>query len=297
MRSNPTSTGCEAALDWPSLKMSTEDLIARSISDCKVTARNGRNWQYHSRSDRHSKIACWAVLFDLLRSCPLLRQHAATGKVFFGINHEMRDFRLNRKKNLDLVLCSGKPSEKGCPSFFEYGREIGIVLTAHEKAELAKLPALAAGSVATVLVALEAKACMTAHVKARPRLYDELASSFQTIHGDTASALAAAFVMINTAAEFVSPGLNTGRGKPTVNQHRQPDDALAVLAKVMELPRRSDERGVGFDAIGVTMVSCRNDGSPIIPDPSVGEKVDQIARYDALIQRLSHLYAARFSAL
>lgn len=278
--------------------MSAENLITRSISACRIAGPKGkgRSWQYHSRSDRHSKIACWAVLFDLLRGCPLLRQHAATGKVRFGINHEMRDFRLNRKKNLDLVLCVGAPA-MGAPDFAVYGREIGMVLSATEERELAALPGLAVGEVSTVLVALEAKACMTAHVKARPRLYDELASSFQTIHGDTANALAAAFVMINTADEFLSPGKNTGRGKPTVNEHRQPEDALAVLAKVMELPRRSDDRGAGFDAIGVSMVSCRNDGTPVEVDAEMGRKVDQVVRYDTLIQRLAHLYAARFVAL
>lgn len=277
--------------------MSAENLITRSISACKIAASKGkgRSWQYHSRSDRHSKIACWAVLFDLLRGCPLLRQHAANGKVRFGINHEMRDFRLNRKKNLDLVLCAGAPA-KGAPTFVEYGREIGMALSAAEEKELAELPGLAAAEVSTVLIALEAKACMTAHVKARPRLYDELASSFQTIHGDSANALAAAFVMINTATDFLSPGKNTGRGKPTVNEHRQPEDALAVLAKVMELPRRSDDRGAGFDAIGVSMVSCRNDGTPVEVDAVVGKKVDQVVRYDTLIQRLAHLYATRFAA-
>lgn len=278
--------------------MSAENLITRSISACKITGSKsrGRSWQYHSRSDRHSKIACWAVLFDLLRACPLLRQHAAAGKVRYGINHEMRDFRLNRKKNLDLVLCVGAPARDAL-TFAEYGDEIGMTLSAAEKNELAALPQLAAGEVATVLVALEAKACMTAHVKARPRLYDELASSFQTIHGDTATALAAAFVMLNTAGDFLSPGKNTGRGKTTVNEHRQPADALAVLAKIMELPRRSDDRGAGFDAIGVSMVSCRNDGSPIEVDAETSKKIDQVVRFDTLIQRLSHLYAARFPAL
>jgi len=207
----------------------------------------------------------------------------------------MQDYRLNRKKNLDLVLCGG-PSAKNGFTFAKYGREIGMVLSATEERELAELPELATGEVSTVRVALEAKACMTAHVKARPRLYDELASSFQTIHGDTADALAAAFVMINTASDFLSPGKNTGHGKPTVNKHRQPEDALAVLAKVMELPRRSDDRGMGFDAIGVSMVSCHNDGTPIEVDAEMGKKVDQVVRYDTLIQRLAHLYAARFAA-
>jgi uncharacterized RmlC-like cupin family protein len=39
--------------------------------------------------------------------------------------------------------------------------------------------------VGAVLIALEAKACMTAHVKALPRLYDELNSSHQCVHGSS----------------------------------------------------------------------------------------------------------------
>ncbi len=278
--------------------MNSEHLIARSISACEISGLGNRTWQYHSRSDRHSKIACWAILFDLLRSCSLLRKHASAGKVRFGINHEMHDFRLNRKKNLDLVLCwTGGPLGDGL-TFSKYGEEIGVVLSDEEEVALAELPVLAQGPVTTVMVALEAKACMTAHIRARPRLYDELSSSFQTIHGDTANALAAAFVMINTASDFLSPGKNSAEGAlPAVNRHHQPKDTLAVLAKVMELARRSDEHGVGFDAIGVSMVSCRNDGSPVLVDSVLGAKIDPVVRYEMLIQRISQLYGTRFAAM
>ena len=34
---------------------------------------------------------------------PLLRRHVAAGVIGFGINHEMRDFVHDRKKDLDLV--------------------------------------------------------------------------------------------------------------------------------------------------------------------------------------------------
>jgi hypothetical protein len=72
----------------------------------------GNAWQYHPRSDRHSKIARWAVMFDLLRECPLLRKHVADGKVAFGINHPMRDFAQNREKNLDFVILASQNSRR-----------------------------------------------------------------------------------------------------------------------------------------------------------------------------------------
>jgi hypothetical protein len=277
-----------------------EDIIARTIQKARVADKAGKIWQYHSRSDRHSKAACWSILFDLLRTSPLLREHAATGKVGFGINHELRDFRVNRKKNLDLVVCAGRTEADSSVTLVDYGEQIAIELSNVERAELNSLPALRLGKVSNVLMALEAKACMTEHVKARPRLYDELASSFQTIHGDTSGAIAAAFVMINSAEAFVSSGRNKGRvkaGKFVYNPHKQPEVALKVLEKVMELPRRSDERGQGFDALGVTMIQCRNDGSPVVIDAKCNEHVAPIARYEALVQRLAHLYATKFSSI
>jgi hypothetical protein len=274
-----------------------ERIVARTLNRAQVRDKQGRLWQYHSRSDRHSKAACWAIMFDLLNTCPLLREHAASGKVGFGINHELRDFRVNRKKNLDLVVCLGTPAEGALSTLADYGAEIGIVLDDSERAMLAGLPPLRRGGVSNVLVALEAKACMTEHIKARPRLYDELASSAQTIHGDTGSAIAAAFVMINCADTFISPDRNKSpsrRAKIISNLHRQPDAAKKVLQKIMELPRRSDERDSGFDAVGIAMIECRNDGAPVTISDANNESVPPIVRYGELIKRLAHLYATKF---
>ena len=80
-----------------------------------------------------------------------------------------------------------------------------------------------------MLLALEAKACMTEHGKARPRLYDELSSSHLTVHGANDAAIAAAFVMVNAATSFISPDRNKwdlSRHDPVVNEHRQPDVTL-----------------------------------------------------------------------
>jgi hypothetical protein len=252
----------------------------------------GGLWQYHSRSDRHSKVACWGILFDLLQSCPLLAEHVREGKIVFGINHEMRDFKLNRRKNLDLVLCSPASPPKEGMEFDELIDRYGIVLTEVERSTLKRLPSLQSAAVGTVYCALEAKACMTEHMKARPRLYDELNSSHQTIHGSSDMVIAVGFVMVNLAAEFISPG----RGGTTATVHRQPDVTAKVIAKVEELPRRAALGQEGFDAMSISVVDCRNDGtSPVSlvttpPAPGAGE----IFHYDSMIRRVAHVYESRF---
>ena len=69
-------------------------------------------------------------------------------------------------------------------------------------------PPLRRAPVGAVLIALEAKACMTAHQRALPRLYDELNSSHLTVHGANDQATAAGFAMINIADRYRSPDLN-----------------------------------------------------------------------------------------
>ncbi len=214
----------------------------------------------------------------------------------------MRDFKQNRKKNLDLVLCtpgdvSVAPS-KSALTFRGLIDKYGIVLTSAEKKKLQSLPDIPATPVGAVLVALEAKACMTAHLKALPRLYDELNSSHLTIHGSTDVAIAAGLVMVNFADKFVSSDENKfelATHPAKVSQHRQPEHTLRTLAKVREIPRRAKTGDSGFDAIGIVLVSCRNDSSPLSlitksPAPSVGD----IDSYDSLIRRLAFLYGSRF---
>ena len=74
------------------------------------------------------------------------------------------------------------------------------------------MPVAFEGPVGSVLMAMEAKACMTEHSKAGPRLYDELNSSHGIVHGASANALAVGFVMINAAHTFVSPDRNRRLG-------------------------------------------------------------------------------------
>jgi hypothetical protein len=270
-------------------------LIARSIEACRIPDKYGNVWQYHSRSDRHSKIACWVIAFDLMRRSSLLRDHVSSGKVVLGVNHALRDFQTQRKKDLDLVIAqpsAGKPSGIG-RTFAQMAVNWGIQLDDAQAAELASLPDTPEADVGSVLVALEAKATMTAHVRALPRLHDELDSSHQTTHGNSERALAVGFVMVNAGDTFISPDRNKfdlATTSPNVNRHRQPADAVRVIEKVKDIRRRSGKSSVGFDAIGVMVVDMANDGSPV----AVSDWPDPVFPYDQMVDRVAHEYAASF---
>ena len=291
------------------------DILARTLTH--ATTGNGakpyaygNSWQYHSRSDRHSKVMCWGVTLDLMLACPLLREHVSAMKVSLGINHEMSDFRNKKKKNLDLVLCrsteggtfgASKTGKKKARNFAELAPIYGIALTASEQSMLDSLPELQIGKVSSVLLAVEAKAAMTAFHKARPRLKDELTSSYRTIHGDTDEAIAAGLVMVNTANTFVSPDMNKftiSEENAIVSHNPQPKSAQAMVTGLRELQRRSKVGDEGFDGIGVILLECPNNGSPIkvtSPDPALLPSNDDFD-YGRFIHRLAQLYTNRYKA-
>lgn len=93
--------------------MNGPQILARSMSVVRIFGSQGYRGQYHSRSDFHSKVACWGVMFDLLNESALLRSLVEKEKVFFGLNHEMGDWKHQRKKRLDLVVSTPGGSPTG----------------------------------------------------------------------------------------------------------------------------------------------------------------------------------------
>jgi len=164
--------------------------------------------------------------------------------------------------------------------------------------QLDALPDIPVASVGAVLIALEAKACMTAHVKSLPRLYDELNSSHLCVHGASTSALAIGYVQVNNSDSFISPVSNNySLAKyPTVwSTHRQPESTLRVIKKVGELPRRSRTSQEGFDGIGLSVLDFNNDGGPVsvVNAPPAPQQGDPF-HYDSMIVRMAHEYDAKF---
>jgi hypothetical protein len=282
------------------MSISGPGILVRTLTKPHVTDRHGNLWNYHSRSDHHSKVACWGIVFDLLRTSSLFRKHVTEGRAGFGINHEMRDFQHDRKKDIDLVICLPSSGARSGRTLADLAAHYDVDLTPTEQSELASLPVLRETPVGKVLIALEAKACMTAHQRALPRLYDELNSSHQTIHGAHDSAIAAGLVMINIAERFLSPDLNkeNRNSKPIWNTHPQPKYVNIVIDKVKQLPRRSQAGIPGYDALGIVVVRCANDGSPVVlhtgpPAPQVQDNY----HYTTMIDRLRGIYDTWFAQI
>lgn len=283
------------------MTISGPEILVRTLSKPTITDRHGNAWSYHSRSDHHSKVACWGIVFDLLRNSQLLREHVVAQRVAFGINVELRDFQHDRKKDLDLVICqpaSGSPaSHRTLATLADHYQ---IELTKKEHAELRALPKLREARVGSVLVALEAKACMTAHQRALPRLYDELNSSHLTVHGAHDLAIAAGYLMINLAENFLSPDLNKKNrsSDPIWSAHEQPKSVNITIEKAKQLPRRSKTGISGYDALAIVVVDCKNDGSPVrLHTKSPAPQLQDAYHYASMIDRLLGIYATRFSQI
>ena len=138
------------------------------------------------------------------------------GKIVFGINETLRDWSTNREKNLDLVLARPADSpwnrNREQYTFEQLAKRWHVVLTDDQREVLESLPRVEEGEIGALLMALEAKATMTAHVRALPRLFDELTSSHATVHGASNNALSVGLAMVNLADEFVSSDLNKKLG-------------------------------------------------------------------------------------
>ena len=141
---------------------------------------------------------------------------------------------------------------------------------------------------------------MTEHIKALPRLHDELNSSHQTIHGDTGSAIAAGFVTINSATSFVSPKRNRHHltnQNVEVTTLRQPHATSRTVDAMMKIRRRTQDQESGFDAVGITVIQCANNLSPVTLDSAANAALPDIVRYAAFVQRISHLYGTKFNGI
>jgi hypothetical protein len=278
-------------------------ILVRSLSKPTLTDGVGNTWQYLSRSDRHSKVACWGILLDLMIESALLREHVEKGLVAFGVNHEMTNVALHRAKSLDFVVCSPLvgAEERGVNKngFVELVDRYQIELTEAEAKTLRALPRIVQARGGDVRVALEAKACMTEHSKALPRLFAELTSSHRSVHGSNALAVVAGYVVVNHATTFASPDRNrrsVTSHELVVTKNTQPRAAEKVFAEISKVGRRTRVDEEGFDAFGFTSIDCKNDGSEVTlvkERPAVAE--GDATHYGAMIRRLAEAYALRFS--
>lgn len=268
-------------------------ILARTMSVATTRGRGERAWQYHSRSDTHSKVACWTLLFDLLLECDALRSAAAAGGVGFGINHVMVG-PIN--KTLDLVLTIVPPSRatRSRRLFADLVSAYGIALDAADREALSTLPPIEEDSrddVSEVAVALEAKACMTEHLKSLPRLHAEILATGYLAKKAAPRCITVSYSLVNAAPFFVTPS-----GEAPTNRHTQPNDAQRVVQMIgRAIPSAAEVRDYGYDVIGVTVLDCRNDGSPVLLlDRTLAPARNEHIHYERMIRSLCSEWRGRF---
>jgi hypothetical protein len=267
-------------------------ILARSMS---IATRRGKSpvaWQYHPRSDSHSKIACWTLLFDLLLECDVAREVAGRGRLGFRINHRLVG---SISKTLDLVLTVVQPARTAAKrkTFAELADALGVVLDDADKVALDSLPAIyeeLADDVSEVAIVVEAKACMTDHVGALPRLHAEILATGYLAKLAAPHCISVLYSLVNSSPTFVSPA-----GKGAVNRHNQPADASRVAQMIgTAIPAASNNNQYGYDAVGMTFVDCRNDGSPVtVVQTSPAPKRSDHTHYERMLVSLCGKFRER----
>jgi len=269
------------------------EIMARTMS--VPTARGGstRKWEYHSRSDSHSRLACWTMVFDLMLECDVVRSAAESGRIGFRINHVMVG-PIN--KTLDLVVTVTPPGRtlKNRRTFAGVGESLGIVLDQADRAALAALPPLMEDKredISEVAIALEAKACMTEHVKSLPRLHAEILATGYLARLASRQCISVSYSMVNAAPTFVTP---SGQGK--INRHNQPEDARRVLEMLEKaVPIAGVDGRYGYDIVGATVIECANDGSPVrVVDCAPAPQRNDRIQYERMIRALCSEFRSRF---
>lgn len=272
------------------------EIIARtmSVATARGSKRGGSAWQYHSRSDHHSKLACWALMFDLLQECDVLRKAAADGRIAFAVNHAMVG-PIN--KTLDMVVTLADAQRAGAPteSFAGMADQFGIRLSEDDRLALQQLPSILMvrkDDASEVVIALEAKACMTEHVKSIPRLHARILAASFVANSVAPGCLTALFMLVNASDIFCMPGAS---GKMV--QHKQPDDAARVIEMLSHaVPLMSERGGYGYDAIGATVIVCRNDSSPVrvIASESFAN-IKSPVHYDRMVYSIGSAFRRRYA--
>lgn len=273
------------------------DIIARtmSIATSRGAARGADAWQYHSRSDHHSKLACWALMFDLLLECDVLRRAAADRRIAFAVNHVMVG-PINKTLDMVVTLADPRRTDEASGTFADMADELGIRLSEADHLALRQLAPIRVErkeDVSEVVIAVEAKACMTEHVKSIPRLHAEILATGYLARKSAPHCITVSFTLVNASGTFRSPGKSG-----TVTVHKQPADALRVVDMLSHaVPRVEELGGYGYDVIGLTVIDCCNDSSPVTvvaSAPFPGS--DSHVHYDRMVRAICSAFRRRYAA-
>jgi hypothetical protein len=222
---------------------------------------------YHPRSDKHSNVLAQAIVDDLVKFCPKIRERAAAGELVYDLNFTLRAGTADW--NVDLVL--GPP-------------QLGTQPPSASTLILRQSPS-------NVQIAIELKAVMTEHRKAVKNRKRDLEAHHEHVHNYNQAAIAGGVLIINAAPTFKSPL------RPAITVHKTPEKLIThCVNEFRSVAVRGGQTGYGLEAKCALVVSvdnvnlasaCYVTTAPPIP---VGDPL----HYDSFIRTLCEFYTRRF---
>lgn len=235
---------------------------------------------YHPRSDAHSNAVCVAILEDLIEHCPAFAERARAGEIVAKLNHTVR---VNYQDwNIDLAV-GPPPGSPAPPSSGSIGFE----------------------TPATVEMALEAKAIMTEHGKARRNRLRDLQAFHGYAHSYNEKTIAVGTVAVNVSRVFWSPTRSTD----DITEHHNIETLGKTTIELFRgLPlRHTPAEGPGFEAVSLLVVDFDNlrknpdlpYGSPRAEDPKLvtgtpAPRTGDPMHYATMIRRICTAYEDRW---
>ena len=235
---------------------------------------------YHPRSDAHSNAVCRAIVEDLVEHCQAFAERARSGEIVARLNHTVK---VNYQDwNIDLAV--GPPP--------------GSPLPPSDGSITFETPA-------TIELALEAKAIMTEHGKARRNRLRDLQAFHNYAHSYNEKTIAVGTVAVNVSRVFWSPTRSTDDITEHVNIEKLGKSTVELFRG---LPlRHTPAEGPGFEAVSLLVVDFDNlrknpalpYGAPPAADPKLvtgtpAPGTGDPMHYGTMIQRICAAYEDRW---
>jgi hypothetical protein len=223
---------------------------------------------YHPRSSSHGDAMCRFLLNDLYLNCSAFKAMANKGSIVHQANYTVNEGTPSRW-TIDLVI--GKSSgESPLPG-----------------------AAIVRANPSEVWIAVDAKAIMTEHGKARRNRQRDLNSMADILHRMSPVPITGAYVVINMASRFRSP-LREG---PI--EHKNIERMVAgTIPLVLEILQDRNKGRPGLDAAGVSVIDYTNlPGSKcrLVEDPPAPDSKSPL-HYDNFLSKLCSEFTARFAS-
>lgn len=240
---------------------------------------------YHPRSSRHSDFQSALIIRELVTQCPLLQRRAQAGEIVANLRHHQQVGHADWVIDIAIGTAAGLPMPPVGGALITFAPPV------------------------IIQIAIELKAILTEHGKARKNRLRDFNSFHGYAHQYNPDIVAAAFLLVNSAPRFYSPLRDdadiTTHGTAKTTSRDIAKNAVDIFRSIHL--RNSPTDPQGMEAVGVVVVEHDNLAfhpskasyahvhtptvlAPAPPNPKVGDPL----HFQSMFQRICTAYTQRF---